>query len=70
MLDSRSEIQNGLTTSQAAHLLGVSSERVRQLMAQGRLEHVRTPLGAILDPRSVEDWRAIRTREVTHRGQR
>ena len=46
--------QDWLTTTRAAHRLGVSAERVRQLLSAGRIAHVRTPLGRLLDPADVE----------------
>jgi excisionase family DNA binding protein len=43
-----------LTASQAARLLGLSSERVRQLARQGRLKGHDTPLGRLYDRDDVE----------------
>lgn len=43
-----------LTVSQAARLLGLSSERVRQLATSGRLASTRTPLGRLFDRDGVE----------------
>ena len=36
-----------LTTTQAAHQLGVSNVRVRQLEQEGKLSPIRTPLGRL-----------------------
>jgi excisionase family DNA binding protein len=46
--------QDWLTPSQAGRRLDLSAERVRQLTAEGRLSFIRTPLGRLLDPASVE----------------
>ena len=40
--------------TQASYILNVSPQRVRQLMAEGRLTHVITPLGRLLDRGAVE----------------
>jgi excisionase family DNA binding protein len=42
------------TTAQVARQLGVTPDRVRQLAKDGRLDSVRTGLGRLLDPASVE----------------
>jgi excisionase family DNA binding protein len=42
------------TPSEAAHRLGLTPARVRQLMAAGRLPHRRTPLGRLLDADAVD----------------
>lgn len=46
----------GLTTSQVARLIGVSSSRVIQLANTGRLPHQRTPLGRIFDTNGVTQY--------------
>lgn len=42
-----------LTTSQAARVLGLSAQRVRQLVDEGKLQATVTPLGRLLDAESV-----------------
>ena len=42
-----------LTTGQVARTLGVSAERVRQLMHAGRLAAVATPLGSLFSPETL-----------------
>ena len=42
------------TPSEAARRLGLTPARVRQLMADGRLPHRRTPLGRLLDADAVD----------------
>lgn len=42
-----------LSPSQAARMLGVSAVRVRQLCDSGELDHRSTPLGRLIDSRSV-----------------
>jgi excisionase family DNA binding protein len=49
-----------MTPAQAARVLGVSAERVRQLADAGYLAHQRTILGRIIDAESVERLRAER----------
>jgi hypothetical protein len=44
-----------LAPSAAARLLGVSAPRVRQLMAEGKLEFNWTPLGRVVSVASVAD---------------
>lgn len=51
-----------ITPTQAARLLQLSAQRIRQLTDQGRLSFVRTPLGRLLDPASVARLRAERRR--------
>lgn len=53
--------ENWLTPAQAAHILGVTTQRVRQWLAQGKLEHVWTPLGRIIDPHSVGQMKEVRS---------
>ncbi len=52
--------QEWLTPAQAANRLGISGQRVRQLMTEGRLDYQHTPLGRLIDAASV-------TREVQRR---
>jgi excisionase family DNA binding protein len=49
---------NWFTPTQAAHSLGVSVEYIRALLKSGRLDHVRTPLGRLVNPESVEQARS------------
>ena len=53
-----------LSTSQAARALGVSPERIRQLMNEGRLHYQRTPIGRLLAADAVEALRAERARKA------
>lgn len=50
-----------LTTSEAARLLEISVERVRQLVKEGTLKAKETPLGRLFDPQEVK--RLARERE-------
>ena len=50
-----------LGPSAAARELGVSYERVRRLMADGRLSFVPTPLGRLVERSSVEAMAAQRS---------
>lgn len=56
--------QPTLTPSQAARELGVSSERVRQLVKAGKLPAVMTPLGRLIPADAVEKLR--QEREAKH----
>jgi excisionase family DNA binding protein len=51
---------DGLTPAQAARILGVTTQRVRQLTQDGRLIFMQTPLGRLLDRESVEQLRLAR----------
>ena len=42
------------TPSEAAYRLRLTTARIRQLMADGRLPHRRTPLGRLLDADAVD----------------
>jgi hypothetical protein len=42
------------TPSEAAHRLHLTTARVRQLMAAGRLPHRRTPFGRLLDADAID----------------
>jgi excisionase family DNA binding protein len=46
-------IERYLSPSEAARELGISSERVRQLVREGRLAAVRTPLGRLISPEAL-----------------
>jgi excisionase family DNA binding protein len=60
----------GLTTGQAARRLGVSQQHVDVLTRSGKLAHIKTPLGRLIDPQAVAELDARRQaqREVAHRG--
>ena len=57
--------QEQLTTSQAARILGVSSERVRQLHRAGKLGATETPLGMLFDVQAVGNLLAARRANAT-----
>ncbi len=56
-----------LTTSEAARLLGLSAERVRQLADSGILPCKRTALGRLFDPKAVDAVAASRIRYLPTR---
>ena len=58
-----------LTPARAAHILGVTPQRIRQLMRAGRLACIRTPLGRLADPTSVERLRAEREERRSQGGE-
>lgn len=58
--------QDWLAPVEAGKALGVTSARVRQLISAGQLEAVRTPLGRLVDPASVDALR--REREARKAG--
>ena len=60
-LATESATREWLTPAQAARLLGVTPQRVRQLADAGSLTCTRTPLGRLLDPDSVAAALAERT---------
>ena len=43
-----------LTVAEAARKLGITTQRGAQLLNRGKLRHVETPLGRLVDPASVE----------------
>jgi excisionase family DNA binding protein len=43
-----------LTSAEAGRVLGVTGERVRQLVRSGRLEAIATPLGRLIPLEAVE----------------
>lgn len=49
-----------LMPAQAGRQLGIGPERVRQLIAEGRLRAVRTAAGRLVDPASVEELKTQR----------
>ena len=53
------------TTSEAARVLGISAERVRQLAARGALPSRRTPLGRLYSRAAVEALAARRRKHGT-----
>ncbi len=62
-------LEQMVTTGQAARRLEVSEERVRQLTRCGELKSVTTPLGRLIDARSVDELAERRQaqRTNTHR---
>lgn len=58
------QISTWLSPAQAAARLGISSQRVRQLVQEGQLTGVRTTLGHLIDPASVAALAATRSRRV------
>jgi len=63
------EAQDYLAPSEAARSLGVSSIYVRKLMVQGKLRYIRTALGRLVEPESIEEFRAARASNVRSRYQ-
>ena len=49
-----------LSPAEAARELGVTPQRVRQLLAAGRLDYQWTPLGRVIDAAAVEALRTER----------
>jgi excisionase family DNA binding protein len=64
------ELERVLTTSQAARRLSVSSQRVQQFMASGKLPYVLTPLGRLVRVENVDRLAAERQRARAARMQR
>jgi hypothetical protein len=48
------QLQDWPSPSQVAVRIGITPQRVRQLLDEGRLLGVRTSLGHLIDPASVE----------------
>ena len=51
-----------LSPAQAARGLGVTPQRIRQLMASGQLRHERTAIGRLIDPEAAKALRLERER--------
>ena len=58
------------TPAQAAGVLGVSAERVRQFARAGRLPCTRTPLGRLFDADAVDEMARARTSQPHPSGHR
>ncbi len=48
------KLENYVGAGEAAQILQVSSQRVRQLLSQGRLEYLQTPIGRLILRTEVE----------------
>lgn len=57
-----------LTPTGAARRLGVSVARVHQLMAEGKLSCLKTPLGRLVDPKGVDQIARERRQKVGKKG--
>lgn len=57
----------GMSRAQAAEALGVGPGRIGQLIREGRLPYVQTPLGKLIDEGAVAEMR--REREEARRQQ-
>ncbi len=55
------DLKKFLSCSAVSHRLGLSSRRVLQLVEEGKLTFVKTPLGRLFDPREVERLVKLRT---------
>ncbi len=53
--------------AQAGQILGITPQRVRQLVRAGRIACITTPLGRLLDPASVHALLAKRRRQQAGR---
>jgi excisionase family DNA binding protein len=56
------DMTNYLAPSQAARLLGISAERIRQLVKEGRLDALPSPLGNLIQRESALEY--LRTRST------
>ena len=56
--------------AQAAGILGLSTERVRQFARAGRLPCTRTPLGRLFDADAVDALARERAERASHTGRR
>jgi excisionase family DNA binding protein len=54
------EILSWLTVPQAAQRLGVTKVTAYSAIAAGRLDVVKTPLGLLVDPKSVDAYARVR----------
>ena len=56
----RTGVVAGYSPAQAAHRLQLTPARVRQLLAEGKLDYVETPIGRVVMVESVERLAAQR----------
>jgi excisionase family DNA binding protein len=52
----RSELRRWLSTGAAAHRLGCSPQWIRELIHLGQLRAIRTSIGNLIDPASVDEY--------------
>ncbi len=60
-------MDEAIGTAQAAWLLGLSEQRVRQLADAGDLPSMRTPLGCLFDRGDIEAFAEAREQAQRHR---
>ena len=60
------DLESWLSPAGAARNLDISTERVRQLVGEGRLKAVNTPNGRLIEPTSVEQLRQERAERREH----
>jgi hypothetical protein len=61
------EAEYWLSPSEAALSLGISGQYTRKLMRQGKLTHIWTSLGRLIDPSSIEEFRASWERRARYK---
>lgn len=57
-----------VSPGEAARMMGLSVERIRQMMRAGQLAHVVTPLGRIVERGAVEKMALVRATTGTRGG--
>ena len=58
---------DGLRTSEAARMIGVSEQTIRAWVRACLLSHVQTPLGALIDSQAAHDLAAQRDQQARER---
>lgn len=62
MIATLDAVDRWLTPAQAARQAGVVPQRIRQLVDSGQIRSHRTPLGRLIDPDSLAEYLAERSR--------
>lgn len=61
VMHDHSELLHWLSNGAAAHRLHCSRQWARELIHRGQLRAIRTPLGNLIDPTSVDEYLETRT---------
>jgi excisionase family DNA binding protein len=61
------EAELWLSPMEAARSLDVHVQYVRKLMRQGKLTHIWTSLGRLIDPASIDEFRASWVQRARHK---
>ena len=60
------DLERWLSTGQVSRLVGISSQRIGQLVKEGRLAGVTTPLGYLVEREVAEEFARRRAEDPTY----